>query len=194
VILTVYYIISQNAPSSTQNFNANNYYNKTSGLNTTNLGTVYTTWTVITSRTTTTFTDIPANSYLTIIFSKNGEGNGTIAASTTACFYSETLVLMSNNTYKQIKNIVRYDEVISDIKNNQKMTVSRNIPCVLIDNEIYKIPKGLLKNNNDIFVRGIHPIWINENERCLVKDIEGVIKIETNSMINEVFYNLQFDT
>lgn len=160
----------------------------------TNLGTVYTTWTSISSNTTNTFTDIPANTYLTIIFSKNGEGNGTIALSTTACLYKESLILMSDYTYKPIKNIKKYDEVITDIKTNTKMLVSKNISCVLVNKDIYRIPKGLLKNKNDIYIRDIHPIWINDNEKCFVRDIVGVIKIPNNFMINELFYNLQFDT
>lgn len=197
------YIISEKPPNSTQNFNASTYYKDTTSLTTTNLGIITKSWTSISSDSTNTFTNIPANTYLTIIFSKNGAGNGTIdvtttdtttttATTTTACFSSETQVLIGDNTYKSIKNIKRYDEVITNIKTNEKITVSRNISCVLT-NDIYKIPKGLLRNNNEIIVRGIHPIWINNNERCYATDIVGVIKIENNEIINDVFYDLQFD-
>lgn len=100
---------------------------------------------------------------------------------------------MSDYTYKPIKDIRRYDEVISDIKSNSTLKVSRNISCILINQDVYRIPKGLLYNKNDILVRDIHPIWINDTERCMIKDIIGVIKISNNEIKNKLFYNLQFD-
>jgi hypothetical protein len=186
--INVYYIISENPVSSTQNFDASTYYTNSTGLNTTNLGIIDTNWTTISDSTTVDISS-PANYYVSIIFSKNGSGSGSITASSSVCFYENTLVLMANKTYKEIKNIKKYDEIITNIKNNEIKKVSRNVCSFISNNNIYKIPKGLLNNNNDIIATGNHPVWMNDNNRCLIKNINGVIKINHSGF----FYTLQFD-
>lgn len=91
--ITIFWIVSENAPSSTQNFDAATWYSSTSGLNTTNLGTIYNsggTWETTPANNTGTFTDVPANTYITFIFSKNGNGSGNLTTTTTACFGSDS--------------------------------------------------------------------------------------------------------
>lgn len=203
--IDVYYIFSQNAPNSTQNFNASNYYTSTTGLYITELGTTDG-WKILSTTTIDGdpnvtidangyyYFNVTPSTYLTIIFSKNGAGSGLIETYNveplSLCFASNSLVLMSDKSYKEIKDIKRNDEIIMDIKTNKKIKVSRNILNIKKFEDIYLIPKELIQSRNDIIGRGIHPIWVNNNERCLIKNIDGVIKLEN---YNNKFYNLQFD-
>ena len=135
----------------------------------------------------------PANYYISILFSigdSTGNGSGTILTNSTACFASNTLVLMGDYSLKQIKDIERYDIVMSDVETGDKSIVSRNIKTFVQTAQAYMIPKGLLGNLNDIIGLGVHPIWCNGGkERVLLKNIDGVIKTD----YTDLFHTLQFD-
>lgn len=183
-----YYTVAPNEAIGNTNFNVNDeYISKTNLIDVS--GNIIP-WTKILSEEIVNLISVLANYYVSIIFSKSGHGDGLINAGAHVCFASKTMILMSNYTFKQICDIKRYDEVISDIETKSTSIVSRNVCTVIDTNNAYKIPMGLLGNSNDIIGLGVHPIWCKEDkERILLKNIDGVIKINCI----DSFHTLQFD-
>lgn len=92
------------------------------------------------------------------------------------CYDGDGMVKMFNNTYKQVKDIVKGDELLST--NNNKAIVE----CVVIT----KIEKGsiMMCKINDVYITCFHPIFIN-NKWMFPKDYT---KIE--NVVMECVYNL----
>ncbi len=154
-------------------------------------GTIWTDISAIIGSGTSSFNvNIPAGYVMSMIFSKNGRVGANMTVSP-LCFAPDTLVLMKDKTYKKIKDIKIFDKVISDIQTNEISTVSKVYSFYGNElDDVYKIPKGLVNNENDIIGLGCHPVWINgSKERALLQNIIGVEKV----CIKEYFYNLQFD-
>lgn len=196
--IDVWYIVSQNpataGANASDNFDPNLYYDGAPAPDTDNLGTLWpgvaTAWSQTTANSTINLTGVPDNYFVSVFMSKNGQGSGTITTTSSVCFASNTLVLMGDYSYKQIKDIERFDQVISDIETNSKSIVSKSVSSYTITDCAYKIPIGLMSNSNEIIGKGIHPIWINNGkQRVLLKDIEGVERVT----VADRFYNLQFD-
>ena len=105
------------------------------------------------------------------------------------CFKDDTKILMSDNTYKYIKDIKRGDSVKTDKNTNKSNKVARLIDVYLIG-KFVKIPKGLIDNTDEIITTEFHPFWVNnDNNRVLAKDIKGIELIDGSYK----FYNLQFE-
>ena len=108
------------------------------------------------------------------------------------CVLGSTKILMKDGSLKEIKDIIRGDEVIEDIKTNKTNIVSRVISMKVENKNIIKIPKNLLNNSADLFISEDHPIWINNDEqRLFSKNIEGV---EKYLLKDDMLYNIQYDT
>lgn len=99
---------------------------------------------------------------------------------------------MSNEKYKKIKDIKRGDCVMIDYDNKISFPVSKIIITNIDFNDLYLLKKEFINSNNDIIGRGIHPIVVKNNKRCLFKNIQNIIKL--NKLDNfDKLYNLQFD-
>jgi hypothetical protein len=104
------------------------------------------------------------------------------------CFGADSKILMSDGTYKPIKDIKRNDVVVQDINLHTTAIVS-NVYKSQILGEMVKIPAGLIGNKEDIICTKLHPIWIGNKMRIYAQDLKGV------ELINGLceLYNLQFD-
>ena len=105
------------------------------------------------------------------------------------CILGTTSILMLDGTTKQIKDIKREDEVITNIETKEHKKVAQIVTSIH-DGFLISIPKDLLGNTNDIIMTGGHPIWVNNDKnRVYSKNIDGV----TGLTFTETFYNLQFE-
>lgn len=105
------------------------------------------------------------------------------------CILGTTLILMSDRSSKQIKDIKREDQVMTNIEKNEYKKVAQ-VTTSIHENFLTLIPKKLLNNTNDIIITAGHPVWVNSDKnRVYSKNIDGVTEI---TMTN-TFYNLQFE-
>lgn len=141
---------------------------------------------------------------LFVAVSTNGT-NRVMTSGQLICVSGSTKILMSNLTEKEIKNIVRGDVVMEDIKTNKTNIVSRVISTKVLNKKIVKIPNDILKiygetffesepkyTNDNLYITESHPIWINNGQnRILAKNINGC---STFILIDDMLYNIQYDT
>ncbi len=105
------------------------------------------------------------------------------------CILGTTSILMSDGSTKQIKDIKREDDVITNIQTKEYKKVV-HVTTSIHESFLIHIPKDLLGNINDIIMTSGHPIWVNgDQNRVYSKNINGVIEVT----MTETFYNLQFE-
>ena len=104
------------------------------------------------------------------------------------CFRETTRVLMSDRTFKAIKDIQRGDEILTDKKTGDTKKVARTLKY-MATGKATQIPMHLIGNRRTIVCSSTHPFWINDTRRILAGDIEGTETIE----ISEWLYTIQFE-
>ena len=106
-----------------------------------------------------------------------------------SCFIGYNKVLMGNGLYKQIKDIIRGDIIMTDTLTNKTNKVAK-IYCIGGEHNCIKIVKDLIGNHIEIICSENHPFWINNNSnRILAKNIPNALKIK----ITDILYNIQFE-
>jgi hypothetical protein len=105
-----------------------------------------------------------------------------------ACFIGDTTVLMKNNEFKKIQDIIIGDCILENVNTN-KTNIVCNIYKKKICSKIFKIPKGAIGNTDDLI--GIdHPIFCNDfNNRIFLSKIKECVDI----IIDDYIYNIQFE-
>lgn len=186
-----FYAISSEPATAGTNFSSTTNYSNANNLDTTSMGTVQTSWTIV-SQAMLTLTNIPKDYYVSIIGSANQQAIDNLGALPSVdgtCFTNTAMVLMGDLTWKKISEIKRGDIVISDFETKKTQTVSRVLinSGVLMDAVV--IPKDLIGNSVEL-VCTYHPVFVkNGTERRYTGDIIGTTRTKTF----ESFYNLQFD-
>ena len=104
------------------------------------------------------------------------------------CFRETTRVLMSDGTFKAIKDIQRGDKILTDKKKGDTKKVARTLKY-MATGKATEIPMHLIGNRRTIVCSSTHPFWINDKRRILAGDIEGTETIE----ICEWLYTIQFE-
>lgn len=105
-----------------------------------------------------------------------------------ACVLGSTLVLMHDNSYKNISDIIRGDIIIEDIETNKTNIVAKLYYSYIASYGV-KIPKNLINNFDDLICTG-HPIWCNNDQNRIyafnINDVEHIT-------IHDFVYNIQFE-
>ncbi len=140
------------------------------------------------------------NSWISLTYGNNmfaavsisGEGNRVMTSGVLTCVLGSTKILMKNGSLKEIKDIIRGDEILENAYTNKTNIVSRVISMKISNTKMVKIPKNTMNNFEDLHISEVHPIWVNQNKnRILAKNVK-----EGKSYIiqDDTLYNLQFDT
>lgn len=108
--------------------------------------------------------------------------------SSNICFYSTSIVILSDYSCKMIKDIKRGDMLLTDCETGTVNKVSR-IVKTLLSGIFIKIPRGLLGNTEDIICTRSHPVWVGNHKRVVASGINGINWIKMSGE----FYNIQFD-
>lgn len=104
------------------------------------------------------------------------------------CFHSSSMVVLSDYSYKMIKDVKRGDMLLTDCETGAVNKVSRVVKTLLAGIFV-KIPKGLLGNTEDIVCTRSHPVWVDNHRRVVASGINGINWIKMSGE----FYNIQFD-
>jgi len=111
-----------------------------------------------------------------------------ISAISGICFRETTRVLMSDRTFKAIKDIQRGDEILTDKKTGATKKVARTLNF-MATGKATEIPMHLIGNRRSIVCSSTHPFWVSDTRRILAGDIEGTKTIQ----ICEWLYTIQFE-
>ena len=150
------------------------------------------TWTSRSSATNNSWLSVTYENDIFVAVASSGTGNRVMTSGVLVCVLSSTKILMKDCTLKEIKDIVKGDEILEDIKTGKTNIVSRIISSRITNKNIIKIPKKLLDNEEDLFLSDLHPIWVNNDKnRTYAKDIKGC---ENFYIEEDMLYNIQYDT